>query len=67
MDELEKELNSTLRKLNSIMTKKKWGYEKTARELGISWKTVYRWFKKETYPSRLALSAIKELIKKNAN
>lgn len=37
-------------------------YEKMAREIGISWRSLYRWLKGNSLPSDLALKAIKKYL-----
>jgi len=55
-----------LEKLTGIMARRGMSHEAVARELGISYKTVGRWFSKKTKrPSQLARIAIKRFIKEN--
>ena len=53
-------------KLVKIMARRGLSQEATARELGISYRTVARWLSKRTKrPSPLAVIAIKGFIKEN--
>lgn len=41
--------------------KKNGGLEKSARAIGVSWATVFRWYHGKSKPSFLALEKFKEL------
>lgn len=54
-----------IEKLVKIMARRGLSQETTARELGISYRTVARWLSRERKPSPLARIAIKRFIKEN--
>lgn len=38
-------------------------YERLAQELGVSWRTIYRWFNERTKPSLMAQKRISEYLR----
>jgi len=53
-----------IEKLKEIKESKSLSTEQIARELGVSWITVQRWFGGKSKPSRLAQEKIKDFIRK---
>ena len=51
-----------LERLREIMKEEKLSYEKTARILGVSLGTVFRWICNKSKPSDLALIQIRKFI-----
>jgi len=48
--------------IKKIMANENLSYEGMARKLNVSWRTLHRWIKKETEPSKLALIQIRKFI-----
>ena len=53
-----------IEELNEYRLKNKISQEKLAEMLGVSFQTVWRWFKKRSQPNEIQEYAIKELLKK---
>lgn len=53
-----------IEKLKEMMAVNNWSMETAAKKIGVSYWTLYRWFRKICKPSQLALDSIKKLIKK---
>jgi len=56
-----------IKKLIIILKKQNISLEEAAREMGISFQTVWRWIKAKHIPSKLALKQLKKFIKKHEN
>ena len=59
-------MRAEIERLKEIAKEKGLSYEKIGQALGVSFQTVYRWFKGEIEPSPLAMEKIKDFIKKEA-
>jgi transcriptional regulator with XRE-family HTH domain len=47
-----------IKELKKIRKERGLSYERMARELGVSWRTLYRWIQNENAPSLLATEKI---------
>lgn len=56
-----------IRKLIIILKKDKISLEEAAREMGISFQTIWRWIEAKHIPSKLALVQLRKFIKKHGN
>lgn len=51
-----------IEQLRQIKEREKISYEGLARELGVSFQTIYRWLKKGSNPSVMGLRTIREYL-----
>lgn len=56
-----------IKKLIIILKKQDISLEKAAREMGISFQTVWKWIEAKHTPSELALIQLRKFIKKHEN
>lgn len=53
-----------LEQLRQIKEREKISYEKLAHEIGVSFRTLYRWLNGDSNPSDMGLRVIREFLKK---
>ena len=51
--------------LIETMSRKGISVESAARQMGISWRTLYRWIREDKKPSNMALIIIEKFIREN--
>jgi len=56
-----------IKKLIIILKEQDISLEDAAREMGISFQTVWRWIEARHIPSKLALKELRKFIKKHGN
>ncbi len=56
-----------IKKLKIILKKYDISLERTAREIGVSFQTVWNWIQEKHIPSQLALARLRKFIKKYEN
>jgi len=56
-----------IKKLIIILNKENISFEKAAREIGVSFQTVWNWTEAKHIPSELALIQLRKFIKKHEN
>jgi transcriptional regulator with XRE-family HTH domain len=56
-----------IKKLKKIMKAHNISFERAAREIGVSFQTVWKWMNGIHKPSELALAQLKKFIKKYEN
>jgi len=56
-----------IKKLIIILKKQDISIERAAREMGISFQTVWKWIEAKHVPSQLALKQLRKFIKKHEN
>jgi len=60
---MKNQLNE-LEQLRQVKEQKKISYEKLAHEIGVSFRTLYRWLNGDNNPSDMGLRVIREFLKK---
>jgi len=56
-----------IKNLIIILKKQNISLEEAAREIGVSFQTVWRWIEAKHIPSKLALKQLRKFIKKHEN